>query len=101
MKLGLPMIQKLLSNDQITAATPKPAFMMMPSGFLTGDRYQALIDASAQVSSSAVFDGAVVIGPRCRVGANVRLTDSILLEGSVVGDHGDLDRVILGPGVQA
>jgi NDP-sugar pyrophosphorylase family protein len=101
LKLGLPMIQKLLSNDQIAAATPKPGMMMMPSGYITTDRYQCLIDPTAQVSSNASFEGAVVVGPRCRVGANVRLTDSVLLDGSNVGEGSDLDRVILGPGVQA
>ena len=73
----------------------------MSPGYVEGEGFRALIDPTAQVSSAASFDGTVVVGPRCRVAPGARLTDSILLDGSVVGDNSDLDRVILGYGVQA
>lgn len=101
LKLGLPAMKNLLNHDGIVASSAKAGALSMGSGYITGSNFQALIDPAAQVSPSAVFEGAVVIGPRCRVGAGVRLTDSILLEGSAVADQSDLDRVILGPGVQA
>ena len=98
---GFEELQKLLPYDDLKAGHVKGQAMQMAPGFLAGERSQALIDPTAQVSSSASFDGGVVVGPRCRVGSNVRLTDSILLDGSVVGDGSDLDRVVLGPGIQA
>ncbi len=98
---GLEGLQKLLPYDDLKAASSRGQGMLLAPGFLAGDRWQVLIDPTAQVSSGATFDGGVVIGPRCRVGANVRLTDSVLLDGAVVGDGSDLDRVVLGPGIQA
>jgi len=101
LKLGLPMVRTLLGQESLAAGSAKTAGMSMGSGFLTGPNFRALIDPGAQVSPAATFDGSVVIGPRCRVGGGVRVTDSVLLEGSAVGDQSDLDRVILGPSVQA
>src|SRR5262249_52162500 len=94
-------VRHLLPYEDLNPGALKGAAMMMSPGFIKGDSFSALIDPTAQVSSSAVFDGSVVVGPRCRVGAGARLTDSVLLDGSVVGDQSDLDRVILGPGIQA
>jgi len=101
LKRGLKGIRELLPYDDIQEGSVKGPGMTMTPGFVSGDKFQALIDATAQVSSSVGLEGGVVIGPRCRVGAGARLTDSILLDGAVVGDQSDLDRVILGPGIQA
>ena len=102
LKRGLDGIRELLPHADIQPAAAKGQMVMsMPHGYATGEGFQVLIDPTAQVSPAASFDGGVVIGPRCRVGAGARLTDSILLEGSAVGEQSDLDRVILGPGVQA
>jgi mannose-1-phosphate guanylyltransferase len=98
---GQEFVSGLFPHADTQPGTAKVQGMMLGTGFLTGEKFRALIDPTAQVSSSAILDGGVVIGPRCRVGAGVRLTDSVLLEGSVVGDQSDLDRVILGPGIQA
>jgi mannose-1-phosphate guanylyltransferase len=98
---GLDNIRQLLPYDDVQPGAPKGPGMMMTPGYLMGEGYSALIDPTAQVSSSAAFEGGVVIGPRCRVGASARITDSVLLDGSVVGEQSDLDRVVLGPGIQA
>lgn len=101
LKGGLKFLNDLLPFADIKAGAAKGPGMMMSPGYVTGESFYALIDPAAQVSSSAVMDGGVVIGPRCRVAPGVRLTDSVLLEGSVVGEQSDLDRVILGPGIQS
>ena len=75
--------------------------MFMSPGFVSGPGFSALIDPTAQVAASAGFDGCVVVGPRCRIGSGARLTDSVVLDGSVVGDSSDLDRVVFGAGIQA
>ena len=98
---GLALVRKLLHNDAIEQVQPKGSGLWMSPGYVEGEGFRALIDPTAQVSSAASFDGTVVVGPRCRVAPGARLTDSILLDGSVVGDNSDLDRVILGYGVQA
>jgi NDP-sugar pyrophosphorylase family protein len=98
---GLDGLHALLPSDDIKPGNVKGAGMMMTPGFIAGDRFNVLIDPAAQVSSSASFEGGVVIGPRCRVGAGARLTDSVILDGAVVGDGSDMDRVVLGPGIQA
>jgi mannose-1-phosphate guanylyltransferase len=98
---GVEFLQALMPHAEIVPAAGKGGAFTGPTGLVTGERFTALVDPAAQVSPSAILDGGVVIGPRCRVGAGARLTDSILLEGSTAGEQSDLDRVILGPGVQA
>lgn len=100
LKRGSEFIRKIFPFDDIPIASPKGIAAMTP-GYMQGDNYWALIDATAQVSPQASFEGGVVVGPRARVGSGVRLTDSVLLDASVVAEHGDLDRVILGPSIQA
>ena len=99
--MGLEKIRELFPYETFEPGNVKGPGMMMTPGYIEGAGFRALVDPTAQVSSSAVFDGGVVIGPRCRVGNGARLTDSILLDGSVAADGSDLDRVILGPGIQA
>lgn len=100
LKRGLDFLRELLPYDDIHAGSLKGVAMMTP-GYVQGDGFWALIDPTAQVSTQAVFDGGVIIGPRCRVGPGVRLTDSVLLDASTAADQSDLDRVILGPNIQA
>ena len=101
LKMGLGAIRKLLPFDDIQEGSIKGPNMMMSPGYVQSGTSSALIDPTAQVSSNSSFEGGVVIGPRCRVAAGVRLTDSVLLDGAIVGEQSDLDRVVLGPGIQA
>ena len=101
LKKGLDELRMLLPEDDIQPGSPKGSAMFMSSGFISGPGFSALIDPTAQVSTTAGFDGCVVVGPRSRIGAGARLTDSVVLDGAVVGDSSDLDRVIFGVGIQA
>ena len=98
---SLDNLRLLLPEDDIQPGNPKGSAMLMTPGYISGPGFSALIDPTAQVSPTAGFEGSVVIGPRCRVGAGARLTDSVVLDGSSVGDSSDLDRVVFGAGIQA
>src|SRR6185295_9713649 len=67
-KMGLEKIRALFPYETFDEGNAKGPGMMMAPGYVEGPGFRALIDPTAQVSSSAVFDGGVVIGPRCRVG---------------------------------
>lgn len=101
LKKGLDNLRRLLPEDDIQPGDAKGSSMLMTPGFVTGPGFNALIDPSAQVAPTASFDGSVVIGPRCRIGPGARLTDTVVLDGSSVGDQSDLDRVVFGVGIQA
>jgi len=100
-KKGLDELRKLLPEDDIQPGNPKGSSMIMSPGFITGPGFSALIDPSAQVAVNAEFSGCVVVGARSRIGGTARLTDSVILENGFVGEGSDLDRVILGIGIQA
>lgn len=53
------------------------------------------IGTNARIAQGASIAGKTVIGPNCRVGANVSLTDCILEANVIIGDHVTLRGVIL------
>jgi len=101
LKRGLDNLRELLPEDDIQPGSTKGSAMFMTPGVITGPGFTALLDATAQVATTVTFDGQVVVGPRTRIGAGTRLTDTVVLDGSTVGDQSDLDRVVFGVGIQA
>jgi len=62
--------------------------------------HPVLIDPTAKVGEGGKIGPNVVIGPNCEVGDGVRLRDTCLLEGAVVGNHSCVTNSIVAWGAR-
>eukprot|EP00761_Pharyngomonas_kirbyi_P005905 gb/GECH01005911.1/.p1 GENE.gb/GECH01005911.1/~~gb/GECH01005911.1/.p1 ORF type:complete len:367 (+),score=89.72 gb/GECH01005911.1/:1-1101(+) len=56
----------------------------------------AVVDKTASIGKGSVIGPNVSIGPNCKVGEGVRLRDTCLMKGAVVGSHSWVSKSIIG-----